>query len=233
MDVQQPAPAPRMPSWLRENRGYIAALLLFGVFRTAVADYNPIPSGSMRPTLIEGDVVLVDRLAYDLRLPLGEKSWAVLGEPARGDVVTFFSPRDGTRLIKRVVGLPGDTVAMRGGVLVVNGEPAKYEAIEQLVDQPGSDRPVASVRATEAVAGDRRRVQYDLRRGAGGDFAPRVVPPGHYFMLGDNRDQSADSRMIGPVPRRLLIGRAHHLLLSADTRRGLSLRTERVGQRID
>jgi signal peptidase I len=222
-----------MPAWLRDNRGLIAALLLFGVFRTAVADYNPIPSGSMRPTLIEGDVVLVDRLAYDLRLPLGERSLAALGEPARGDVVTFFSPLDGTRLIKRVVGLPGDTVSLRGGVLGVNGQAAVYEDIERLADRPASGRALDAVRATEIVAGDRRRVQYALRRSARGDFAPTVVPPGHYFMLGDNRDDSADSRVVGPVPRRLLIGRAHHLLLSADPSRGLALRTERSGLRID
>lgn len=222
-----------MPHWLRDNRGFIAALLLFGVFRTAVADYNPIPSGSMRPTLVEGDVVLVDRLAYDLRLPLGERSLAVLGEPARGDVVTFFSPRDGTRLIKRIVGLPGDRIAMRGGVLLVNGEAARYGSIERVLERPPGGASVPRVRAVESIGGGQRRVQYAAAGRRLADFGPIVVPPGHYFMLGDNRDDSADSRVVGPVPRRLLIGRAHHLLLSADTERGLRLRTERIGMRID
>src|SRR5436853_4396406 len=99
-----------MASWIRNNRTFLICILLFGLFRTAVADWNPIPSGSMRPTLLEGDVVWVNRLAYDLKLPLTEVSIATLGEPRRGDIVTFSSPQDGTRLIKRLVALPGDTV---------------------------------------------------------------------------------------------------------------------------
>jgi signal peptidase I len=92
-----------MRSWLRRHRGYLLFLVLLGVFRTAVADWNPIPSGSMRPTLLEGDLVFVNRLAYDLKVPLTDHSLATLGEPQRGDVVTFSSPVDGTRLIKRLV----------------------------------------------------------------------------------------------------------------------------------
>src|ERR1700745_1687040 len=106
-----------MRSWIQKNKGFLVFLLCFGVFRTAVADWNPIPTGSMRPTILEGDVVFVDRLAYDLKIPLTDVVLAPLGEPQRGDIVTFTSPRDGTRLIKRIVALPGDRVAMREGVL--------------------------------------------------------------------------------------------------------------------
>src|SRR5205807_7841068 len=102
-----------MKRWLGENRGFVILLLCFGVFRTAIADWNPIPSSSMQPTLLEGDVVLVNRLAYDFKLPLTELSLARLGEPQRGDVITFTSPRDGARLIKRLVGLPGDVVELK------------------------------------------------------------------------------------------------------------------------
>ena len=93
---------------LRDNRGFLLFLFSFALLRTAVADWNPIPSGSMRPTLLEGDVVLVNRLAFDLKVPLTNVVLAHLGEPRRGDIVTFRSPRDNTLLIKRVVALPGD-----------------------------------------------------------------------------------------------------------------------------
>jgi signal peptidase I len=113
---------------IRKNKGFLAFLVLFGVFRTAVADWNPIPSASMHPNLLEGDVVLVNRLAFDLKVPLTDMVLARLGEPARGDIVTFRSPRDGTRLIKRVAALPGDVVEMRNERLVINGRQADYDA---------------------------------------------------------------------------------------------------------
>ena len=110
-----------------ENRGFIVFLFLFGLFRTAIADWNPIPSGSMRPSLLEGDVVLVNRVAYDLKIPLTDIAVSRIDEPRRGDIVVFFSPKDGTRLIKRLVALPGDTVEMRKGVLIINGEAAEAD----------------------------------------------------------------------------------------------------------
>ena len=111
---------PDLRRLFREHRGFIGVLLVFGLIRTAVADYNPIPSGSMHPTILEGDVVLVNRLAYNLKLPLTDVVLARTGEPQRGDIVTFSSPRDGTRLIKRIVGLPGDVISMRDKHLLIN-----------------------------------------------------------------------------------------------------------------
>lgn len=138
-----------MPKWVRNNGGFLVFLLLFGLFRTAVADWNPIPSGSMRPTLLEGDVVFVNRLAFDLKLPLTNMVVAHLGEPRRGDVVTFSSPRDGVRLIKRLVALPGDTVEMRDKVLLVNGEAASYRPIGVVVEHPAPDATVQALRLYE------------------------------------------------------------------------------------
>lgn len=207
---------PPIKAWLRENRGFLLFLLCFAFVRTAVADYNPIPSGSMRPTLLEGDVVLVDRLAYDAKLPLTEVSLARLGDPRRGDVVTFSSPKDGTRLIKRIVGIPGDELAMHNGVLVVNAEAASYAGGVSVDERLGPGIELPAWRATEQVAGGARTVQHLPSVAAKRDFGPLTLAADEYFMLGDNRDNSEDSRFIGPVPRRLLIGRAHHVLLSAD-----------------
>ena len=220
-----------MRRWIRNNRGFLLFLLGLGLFRTAVADWNPIPSGSMRPTLLEGDVVLVDRLAYDLKVPLTDLAVARLGEPQRGDVVTFHSPTDGTRLIKRIVGLPGDVVEMRNEVLVVNGRPAHYEELTTVrQDQPGV--AAEEVRTVERLATREHAVQFLPGKPAERSFAPVRVPEGHYFMLGDNRDNSADSRYIGMVPRRLLIGRAHHILVSADILDHWMPRVARLGERI-
>lgn len=205
-----------MKDWLRQNRGFLLFLVCFGVFRTAVADWNPIPSGSMRPTLLEGDVVLVDRLAYDVKLPITDISIARLGEPQRGDVVTFSSPKDGVRLIKRIVGLPGDVVQMEGEVLTINGQVADYTDRQALRETLAFGQAVEAVRATEHIGGSDRRVQFLPEVAAKRAFGPLTVPADSYFMLGDNRDNSADSRYIGMVPRKLLIGRANRILVSAD-----------------
>jgi signal peptidase I len=221
-----------MKRWLKDNRGFLVFLLCFGLFRTAVADWNPIPSSSMRPTLLEGDVVLVNRLAYDLKVPLTDVSLAQLGEPRRGDVITFSSPADGTRLIKRLVGLPGDVVEMRAGRLLLNGVPSEYSEVTEVVETMDAWR-VRSLHATERTAGRGHAVQFVPAIPARRDFGPLTVPPDSFFFLGDNRDNSADSRYFGLVPRRLLIGRAHHIVLSADITSNWLPRVDRFGRRIE
>lgn len=221
-----------MNKWLRDNRGFLVFLLCFAFFRTAIADWNPIPSGSMRPNLLEGDVVLVDRIAYDFKLPLTDTIVARLGEPERGDIVTFSSPKDGTRLIKRIVALPGDVVQMRDEVLFVNGQPARYDDPERLTEPVAKLGRIPALRLTESIGGDRRRVQLLEGVAAMSSFGPVTVPAGDYLMLGDNRDNSADSRYIGFVPRRLLIGKALRILVSADIDGNWAPRFARFGQRL-
>jgi signal peptidase I len=218
-----------MKGFIRTNKGFIVFMLLFGVFRTAVADWNPIPSSSMRPNLLEGDVVFVNRLAFDLKLPLTDTIVAHTGEPRRGDVVTFSSPLDRTRLIKRLVALPGDVVEMRKEVLIVNGRQAQYEAVQQVMEPAGKGE-VPALRISERLDGHVRRVQFiPLINTPLRSFGPVTVPPGQYMMLGDNRDNSADSRYIGFVPRKLLIGRAERVLVSADTLGNWAPRFDRFG----
>jgi len=205
-----------MKNWLHANRRIIAFLLLLGVFRSAVADWNPVPTASMRPTILEGDVVLVNRLAYDVRLPFSDTVLARLDDPRRGDIVTFSSPQDGTRLIKRVVALPGDTVQMRDNRLLVNGEEARYEPLGRESPAHVGQHGVAADREREAVAGSERVVQWLPGSVARSSFGPVTVPADQYLMLGDNRDNSEDSRYIGFVPREKLIARAERILVSAD-----------------
>jgi signal peptidase I len=221
-------------NWVRNNKTFVAFLLLFGVFRTAIADWNPIPSSSMHPNLLEGDVVLVNRMAFDLKLPLTDMVLARLGEPERGDIVTFHSPRDGTLLIKRVVALPGDVVEMRNERLYINGKGADYKLVEESMDTIGGTA-LRSVQLAEildlAHSDSQRRRHIQLIPGvvAPNTFPPVTVPRGQYLMLGDNRDNSADSRIIGMVPRQLLVGRAERVLVSADYQGNWMPRTERFG----
>jgi signal peptidase I len=161
-------------------------------------------------------VVFVNRLAYDLKVPLTDRILVQLGEPQRGDVVTFSSPTDGTRMIKRLVAIPGDTVEMRNKVLIINGEVAAYSPLTQGFPDIASDAPWQVVQRTESLAGSERPVQWLDHAPARDNFGPITLAPATYWMLGDNRDNSADSRYIGAVPREKLIGKAVRVLVSAD-----------------
>jgi signal peptidase I len=222
-----------MKNWIRANKGFVLFLCLFGIFRTAVADWNPIPSASMRPNLLEGDVVFVNRLAFNLKVPLTNIVVGRLGEPRRGDIVTFFSPKDGTRMIKRLIALPGDTVEMRDERLVINGKAADYAVLETAQETIAQVGVLPAQRYSETVDGQRRRIQLLPGINAARNFAAVVVPPEHYLMLGDNRDNSADSRYFGFVPRALLIGRAERVLVSADIKGNWLPRTERFGMQLN
>ena len=222
-----------MKNWLRLNKGFVTFLILFGVFRTAVADWNPIPSGSMHPNILEGDVVLVNRLAFNLKVPLTNIVLAHTGEPRRGEIVTFFSPGDGTRLIKRLIALPGDTVEMRDEHLLINGQAARYAELDRVSEALEQRTAVTAQRYSETVGAQTRRIQMLPALEARRDFGPVLVPSGQFLMLGDNRDNSADSRYFGFVPRELLIGRAVRVLVSADITGNWAPRMERFGMALE
>jgi signal peptidase I len=222
-----------MKNWIRGNRRFLLFVVLYGLFRTACADWNPIPSGSMRPSLLEGDVVFVNRLAYAVKLPLTDVILTRTGEPRRGDIVTFSSPRDGTRLIKRVIALPGDTVSMRDKRLTINGEVVNYSGRAIHLEPFGDGRMTLAEEREEMLAGRSHVVQWLPERSVMPDFGPVIVPPDQYLMLGDNRDNSADSRYFGFVPRERLIGRAERILVSAEILDDWLPRFNRFGKRVD
>ncbi|MGW8390728.1 signal peptidase I [Pseudoduganella sp. HUAS MS19] len=218
-----------MKKLIRENKGFIVFLLMLGVFRSAIADWNPIPSASMHPNLLEGDVVFVNRIAYDLKVPLTDISVSHLGEPQRGDVVTFFSPEDRTRLIKRIVALPGDRVEIREERLVINGKTSDYAVLGKATEQIDKVGELQALQLREHNASASYSIQVLPEVDAQRDFGPVTVPADSYLMLGDNRNNSRDSRFIGFVPRKLLIGRAERVLVSADILGNWAPRTERIG----
>lgn len=221
-----------MKNFIKDNRAFIVFFLCLGLFRTAIADWNPIPSGSMRPNLLEGDVVFVNRLAYDFKVPLTDIVVARIADPKRGDIVTFSSPKNGTRLIKRIIALPGDQVEMRNEILFVNGQAAEYSEHEMLLEPNENGNDIEALRLTETIGQDKRRVQWLAGVSARNTFGPAKVPGGNFLMLGDNRDNSADSRYFGFVPRHLLIGQAQRILVSADIKGSWLPRPERFGMQL-
>ena len=216
--------------------GWVKPFALFFIImaplRSAVVDWNWVPSGSMKPTIVEGDLVLVNKLSYDLKVPFTTRHLAQWGDPARGDIVVFFSPRDGTRLVKRVIGLPGDTVELRNDVLLINGVPQKYS----LQDPAGFKRDVfedrSPVVAVEHLGACDHYVMALPGRMALRTFGPCAVPPGRYFMMGDSRDNSTDSRFIGTVARDQIVGKAGAVIVSFDTYRYLLPRLGRIAHRL-
>ena len=219
----------RLGTFVRANRAFLGLMLAFGLVRTAVADYNPIPSGSMHPTILEGDVVFVNRLAYNVKLPLTDIELTHTGEPQRGDIVTFSSPQDGLRLIKRVVGLPGDVVAMREKRIFINGRAVEYFPLGETSDEVAMRR-VPALRLREELGAHPYAIQWLPSLRAAENFGPVAIPADRYLMLGDNRDDSADSRYIGLVPRNLLIGRAIRILISVDIDHHWLPRFDRFGK---
>jgi len=194
----------------------VLALVLFSI-RSSLADWNDVPSGSMRPTIIEGDRIWVNKLAYDLKVPFTTWHIAEWGNPQRGDIAVFFSPHDGKRLVKRVIGLPGDTIELRNNQLVINDTTVEYQPIaeELLRDIPESQR-TGRVFASEKLPNQTHAVGGYPAAPAPRTFGPTAVPQGEYFMMGDNRDDSFDSRFWGTVKREKIVGRATAVVLSLD-----------------
>lgn len=203
-----------MKHFWKENRSFIVFLVLMFCFRSAIADWNDVPSGSMKPTLIEGDRIGLNKMAYDLRIPFTHISLYKIADPARGDIAVFDSKVADKRLVKRVIGVPGDTVAMRDNRLIINGEALTYTA-------------ATDGDWLEQLPGKTHIVRLDPNAQAYANFDAVTVPEGHYLMLGDNRDNSADSRVIGFVPRSEFVGRSRSVVMSLDYEDYLLPRSER------
>lgn len=201
---------------LRQNKSLFLFVFLLLVFRGAVADWHPVPTGSMKPTILEGDVVLQNKLAYDLKLPFTDIVVANLGEPQRGDIVVINSTAADLRLIKRLVGMPGDEIALVNNQLIINGVPATYSNINALELYPLRQSDTEAVVYALEHHSDMPVHVVSLKTGTEQRYRnfTTTVPDGHYFFMGDSRDNSADSRYYGSIPREELRGKATHTLIS-------------------
>ncbi|WP_444995053.1 signal peptidase I [Aliikangiella sp. IMCC44359] len=225
-----------MKFW-KTNKGFIIGILLMLFFRSAIADWYKVPTGSMQPNILIGDRVWVNKLAYDVKVPFSNINLSRNAEPIVGDIVVFQSVKASERLIKRVIGVPGDKISMVNNRLIVNGQLVQIDEFQnnQVIEHFIHDNEQASyftekhpgLSKGNTGEGSHTHTQGMDNKGYAvrllkyfnnrlSTFKEIEVPPNHYWVMGDNRDNSADSRVIGLIPREELIGRAERVVVSLD-----------------
>jgi len=229
-----------LPHYVEYARSFFPIFLAVLLLRAFLVEPFRIPSGSMMPTLLVGDFILVNKYTYGIRMPVSKTKLLELNEPERGDVAVFRWPVN-PRLdyIKRVVGLPGDKVSYRSKTLYINGEPMQVEPVGQYKPVGSGMRALGSYEGTEDLTGVEHSI---LVNPLAPDFSPSCtfmgyqeveVPEGHYLMVGDNRDDSNDGRCWGFVPEQNLVGKAFFVWFSLDWERSGFVAWERIGNLID
>lgn len=227
LKYRAPAVVPKEPLLVEYARSFFPIILIVLLLRSFLVEPFRIPSGSMMPTLLIGDFILVNKFTYGLRLPVLNTKVVDINEPQRGDIVVFRFPKDPTvDYIKRVIGLPGDRIAYYNKQLYVNGKPAKqislglYQGFGQGANMTGSERKLEDLEGLEHSI-----LINDAAFSMEGVY---MVPSGQYFVMGDNRDNSNDSRYWGTVPERNLVGKAFFIWMNWDWQhKGIGF--ERIG----
>lgn len=213
----------RQPTWIEYSGSFFPVIALVFFLRSFLYEPFKIPSSSMVPTLLVGDLILVNKFTYGIRLPVLNKKVIDVGDPQRGDVMVFKYPKDMTQdYIKRVIGVPGDTIVYENKRLTVNGKPVSYTQLDDYLDD---ERPIYHKQLVENLAGVPHRILNtdnkpgievssveNFPRREACDFSYEkfscTVPEGNYLMMGDNRDNSLDSRYWGFVPDKNIVGKA-------------------------
>lgn len=220
MEETQPEPSkPKKETPLQTFRSITIAIVLALIFRSVIASPYKIPSGSMIPTLKIGDFIFVSKFSYGLKIPFTNKNFIDFDGPERGDIVVFVEPeRERVDFIKRVIGLPGDTIEVKKDILFINGQ--EVPRVEMTNKDILYDHPFPTIQSmaklyTETLPEGNTHTVMEFKPRVE-DFGPYTVPQGHYFMMGDNRDSSSDSRFWGFLPRENIRGRAQFIWLSLD-----------------
>ena len=203
------------PILVEYARSFFPIVLIVLLLRSFIAEPFRIPSGSMMPTLLVGDFILVNKFTYGIRLPVINKKIIELSEPNRGDIVVFRYPKDPTvDYIKRIVGLPGDKVVYSNKKLTINDLPVQQTSLGSYQGLGQGEEMSGAEDLLENLTGVEHRIL--IRNGTPTVEFVYVVPEGNYFAMGDNRDNSNDSRYWGPVPEANLVGKAFFIWMSWD-----------------
>ncbi len=218
-------------------RAFFPVILVVFLFRSFLVEPFRIPSGSMIPSLLIGDFILVNKYTYGLRLPVLNKKVLDIGEPKHGDVMVFRFPGDPSQnFIKRVIGLPGDHVVYKDKKLYINDVLMEQTALDDYsysegTDSQGNDLQITSKRMQENLDG----IKHSILLSDGPDQMPKdiIVPPHQYFVMGDNRDRSNDSRYWGTVPEQNIVGRAFLIWFSWDIPKGGPVNWSRIGKTVN
>lgn len=210
--------SPHDPILIDYSKSFFPVLIVVLILRSFIAEPFRIPSNSMMPTLLTGDFILVNKFAYGLRLPITNQKIVSVGEPQRGDVVVFKPPHHPEQdWIKRIVGLPGDVVAYHNNQVTLNGQLLQYQPIGTYQGVANGAEMTGAQELQEALPGRSHRVLERLDMPemiqAEGEWK---VPPGKFFVMGDNRDNSEDSRFWGFLPEQNLRGRAFLIWLNCE-----------------
>jgi signal peptidase I len=230
-DAHAIARAEREPLLVEYAKAFFPVILVVFLLRSFVVEPFRIPSASMRPTLIEGDFILVSKFTYGLRLPILDIKLMDIGSPARGDVMVFRYPHDTSmNYIKRVVGLPGDHIVYDKKRLYVNGKLVEETPDSDYTFEDAGMRTIETKALVEKLGKHRHDILLDPRRGQ--EHMEFDVPEGQYFVMGDNRDYSNDSRYWGYVPDRLIVGRAFLIWFSWNEFGGGGVNWGRLGTMI-
>jgi signal peptidase I len=201
------AGATEEPILVEYAKSFFPVLFIVLMLRSFVIEPFQIPSGSMIPTLEVGDFILVNKYHYGLRLPVVGTKIMENNSPQRGEVMVFIPPHDPRYFIKRVVGLPGDRIEYENKILRINGEQLEVDIVDEVMIETGSGMR-SGILFNEQLGVSNHHAQIVSSDTRGSSRTSWIVPPGHYFMMGDNRDNSADSRVWGPVPEENIVGKA-------------------------
>jgi signal peptidase I len=203
------------PLLVEYAHSFFPIVLLVFILRSFIAEPFRIPSASMMPTLLIGDFILVNKFTYGIRLPVINKKVVELNEPKRGDIVVFRFPKEpSVDYIKRVIGLPGDKIAYYDKKLYVNDTPVHQVSLGSYIGRGQGNDMTGAEHLEENLSGVEHSIL--IRNGAPSVEGTYIVPPGTYFVMGDNRDNSNDSRYWGTVPEENLVGKAFFIWMNWD-----------------